>query len=110
MSINLPCSDEMPEPCLSRRSLRVHAVLKSIGLLVLPQRWMKIVKEINNDRHARGRVIFDILNEPDAAGLRWELSSNTSIPSVTTTYLRFMDMAHAINPGVPAHGLPLAWF
>ena len=63
------------------------------------QRWKKIVTEINKDRYARGRVIFDILNEPDAYGLRWELSHNPAIPSVTTSYLRFMDMAHAIHTG-----------
>lgn len=72
------------------------------------QRWKKIVWEINKDRHARGRVIFDILNEPQAYGLQWELSSNPRIPSMTTTYLRFMDMAHAINPSAPTRESPLA--
>ena len=52
---------------------------------------------INKDPYARGRVIFDILNEPDAYGLRWEVSSNPHVPSITTNYLRFMDMASSIN-------------
>ena len=52
---------------------------------------------INSDPYARGRVIFDILNEPDSYGLRWETSSNPAVPSVSTNYIRFMDMAHRIN-------------
>ena len=65
------------------------------------QRWKKIVHAINRDPYAKGRVIYDILNEPDASDLRWEYSSNASSPSVTSNYLSFMDMAHAINPSAP---------
>ncbi len=61
------------------------------------QRWKTIVTAINKDPYARGRVIFDILNEPDAYGLRWEVSKNPHVPSITTNYLRFMDMASKIN-------------
>ena len=61
------------------------------------QRWKAIVTAINKDPYARGRVIFDILNEPDAYGLRWETSNNAHVPSITTNYLRFMDMASSIN-------------
>ena len=61
------------------------------------QRWKTIVTAINKDPYARGRVIFDILNEPDAYGLRWEVSKNPNVPSITTNYLRFMDMASKIN-------------
>ncbi len=61
------------------------------------QRWKAIVTAINKDPYARGRVIFDILNEPDAYGLRWEVSQNPHVPSITTNYLRFMDMASNIN-------------
>ena len=61
------------------------------------QRWKAIVTAINRDPYARGRVIFDIMNEPDSRGLRWETSSSPHVPSIGTNYLRFMDMASSIN-------------
>ena len=36
-------------------------------LRAVRQRWIKVVNEINKDQYSRRRVIFDILNEPDAA-------------------------------------------
>ena len=70
---------------------------QGLTLRMSAQRWKAIVTAINKDPYARGRVIFDILNEPDAYGLRWEVSSNPHVPSITTNYIRFMDMASKIN-------------
>lgn len=41
------------------------------ALLFPLQRWIKIVGEINKDNYSKRRVIFDILNEPDAV-VRWQ--------------------------------------
>ena len=95
----------MLHPIKSRERHRTYEILGP-RLLVPLQRWKTIVQEINKDAYAKGRVIFDILSEPEAYGLRWETSNNASLPSLSTSYLRFMDMAHAINPSAHLDRLP----
>lgn len=48
---------------------------RALNVMMPLQRWKIIVHAINKDHYAKGRVIFDIVNEPDVHGLRWEESS-----------------------------------
>ena len=59
------------------------------------QRYKQLLRDVNKDAVARGRVIFDILNEPDQSGLRWE--------QVGDWYHRVMAYGHAINPSEWMH-------
>ena len=56
------------------------------------------------DAASAARTVFDILNEPDVHGLRWEAHTNGSgyhLPSVADVYHQIMAMGHRINPGAP---------
>ena len=46
--------------------------------------------------------MFDILNEPDSLGLRWEAhtsAAGAALPSVADAYHQVMAAGYAVNPG-----------
>lgn len=54
------------------------------------------------DPVSAARTTFDILNEPDVHGLRWEAHINATghhMPSVAGVYHQILAMGHGINPG-----------
>ncbi len=60
------------------------------------QDWVKLVTAISQDPVSKGKLIIDILNEPDNFGIRWEASGNT--PALGDLYLALMDAVYPINP------------
>jgi hypothetical protein len=58
--------------------------------------WSRLAGALNRDPSIRGRVIFDILNEPDQFGVRWEGSNRK--PALKDLYLRAMDAIEAVAP------------
>jgi aryl-phospho-beta-D-glucosidase BglC (GH1 family) len=59
-------------------------------------RWTTLVQYLVQDANTRDHVMFDLLNEPDSFGLKWEDQGNQ--PGMTTLYLRAMDAIDAIHP------------
>ncbi len=60
------------------------------------------MEAVASDPASAARTVFDILNEPDVHGLRWEAHTNTSgyrMPAVADVYDQILAMGHAINPG-----------
>ena len=54
------------------------------------------------DPASRARTLFDILNEPDVRGMRWEAYTNASgyaMPGAADIYHQMLDIGHSINPG-----------
>ena len=54
------------------------------------------------DSASAARTIFDILNEPDVHGLRWEAHTDAAgrrMPSVADVYHQMLAIGHGINPG-----------
>lgn len=56
------------------------------------EQWVDIVSRISVDPVAAGRLLVDILNEPDGRGFGWDI--------VRPLYLGVMDAVHQVNPGV----------
>ena len=57
------------------------------------------------DPASAARTVFDVLNEPDVHGLRWEAHTNVNgyhMPSVADVYHQILAMGYAINPGAAA--------
>ncbi len=54
------------------------------------------------DPASKARTVFDILNEPDSLGLRWEAHTNATgaaLPSVADAYHQVIAAGYAVNPG-----------
>lgn len=49
---------------------RSHSIENEVSA---PQGWTDIMTRVNADEYARAYTIFDILNEPDARNLRWQV-------------------------------------
>jgi aryl-phospho-beta-D-glucosidase BglC (GH1 family) len=58
--------------------------------------WVELVTAIEASPAARGRLMIDLLNEPDNYGLRWE--STDSRMGLGDYYLKAMDAIYAVNP------------
>lgn len=58
--------------------------------------WQRLLKAVTVDPQVAPRIIVDVLNEPDAAGLRWEAQGTK--PGMTEVYLGAMDALHKISP------------
>ena len=73
------------------------------------QGWQRIMTAIAADPESRARTVFDILNEPDSLGLRWEAHTNASgvaLLSVADAYHEIMAAGYATNPGAAVYGVP----
>ena len=70
------------------------------------QGWTRIAKAVNADSRVANRVIYDVLNEPDAFGLKFEPKSGK--PGMRDLYLKSFDAIYAVNPGRPAYAAYLA--
>lgn len=57
--------------------------------------WKQLATSIAADPVASNYVMFDILNEPDSKGLRWEAANGK--PGVGDLYLRAMDAINSVN-------------
>jgi hypothetical protein len=68
-----------------------------------PQGWTRIAKAVNADSRVANRVIYDVLNEPDAFGLAFEPKNGK--PGMRDLYLKSFDAIYAVNPGAPAHAV-----
>ena len=59
------------------------------------------MEAVAQDPVARARTLFDILNEPDVAQLRWEPYTNSSgfaVPGVADIYHQMLDISYEVNP------------
>ena len=65
---------------------------------MIVQGWTRIAKAVNTDSAVANRVFYDILNEPDAFGLRWEAANGN--PAMKDLYFAAWDAIHAVNPGM----------
>lgn len=73
------------------------------------QGWTRIAKAVNADTRVANRVIYDVLNEPDAFGVAFEPKNGK--PGMRDLYLKSFDAIYAVNPGascsrisaIPAH-------
>lgn len=61
------------------------------------QGWTRIAKAVNADSRVANRVIYDVLNEPDAFGLKFEPKGGK--PGMRDLYLKSFDAIYAVNPG-----------
>lgn len=57
--------------------------------------WAALAKELLQDPDTAGRVIFDILNEPDLLEIRWESSNGK--PALKDLYLEVMDKIYEVS-------------
>ncbi|KAK9822501.1 hypothetical protein WJX81_005272 [Elliptochloris bilobata] len=58
---------------------------------------VQLLGDIHANPISRGRVMVDLLNEPDARGLRW----TGSTPDMTTLYLAVMDTLYTARTPAP---------
>ncbi len=65
------------------------------------QGWQRIAAAINADSTISNRVLYDVLNEPDAFGVRFEMQNGR--PGMKDLYLAAFDAIYAINPGATAN-------
>lgn len=61
------------------------------------QGWTRIANAVNADAVVANRVIYDVLNEPDAFGVRFE--SQNGRPGMKDLYFSAFDAIYAVNPG-----------
>ena len=70
--------------------------------MAFAQGWRRIMEAVAADPVSAARTVFDILNEPDVHGLRWEAHTSATgyhMPSVADVYHQILAMGHTINPG-----------
>lgn len=60
------------------------------------EQWVILATAIAQDPIAKEQVMFDLLNEPDNFGIRWEAANNK--PGLKDLYLSAMDVLHQIDP------------
>lgn len=72
------------------------------SFLHLRQGWTRIAKAVNADTKVANRVIYDVLNEPDAFGLGFEPKNGK--PGMRDLYLKSFDAIYAVNPGAGCSG------
>ena len=65
------------------------------------QGWRRIARAVNSDPVVARRCFYDVLNEPDAFGVRFEAREGR--PAMKDLYLQVFDAIYAINPGVLPH-------
>ena len=64
-----------------------------------PTQWSELVASLTKAYpEAAALCIADLLNEPDAFGVRWEAQGDK--PGAGDLYLAAMDAVHAVNPGM----------
>ena len=56
------------------------------------------MRDVSKDQWMSANVIFDFLNEPDAAGLTWE-GKRLDGKGLGYWYHQVMGISHQINPG-----------
>ena len=80
--------------------------------------WRKLWTYITQQpdfQFVKGRLILDLINEPDCASLHWQRTSAKNIPSATETYIALMDSLYRVsNPlflieGTGQTGYNLCW-
>ncbi len=59
------------------------------------QYWVQLVLALSDDPDIQGKLMIDILNEPDNFGIRWEASGGK--PALKDLYLSAMDALYPIN-------------
>jgi len=66
------------------------------------QGWQHIMTAVAAEPASKARTVFDILNEPDSLGLRWEAhtsAAGAALPSVADAYHSVMAAGYSVNPG-----------
>ncbi|MBA3237641.1 MAG: cellulase family glycosylhydrolase [Parachlamydiaceae bacterium] len=58
--------------------------------------WVRLAKAIAKDPISKDHVMFDLLNEPDNFGIRWESSGDK--PGLEDLYLSSMDALYNVDP------------
>lgn len=62
------------------------------------QGWTRIAKAVNADTKVSNRIVYDVLNEPDVFGLKFEPANGK--PGMRNLYFQSFDAIYAVNPGV----------
>ena len=58
--------------------------------------WEKLVKDLNANPNVSGKLLIDLINEPDAYNIRWEAANGN--PGLTDMYLRALDRLYPACP------------
>lgn len=58
--------------------------------------WEKLVKDLNANPTVSGKLLVDLINEPDAYNIRWEAANGN--PGLTDLYLRALDRLYPACP------------
>ncbi|KAK9822485.1 hypothetical protein WJX81_001062 [Elliptochloris bilobata] len=105
------CNEKLPNDSIYKRFLYVVSTLANNGFYVIVDNhlsydttyqngaqwaalWAQLLKDMIADPAVKNRVMIDIMNEPDARGIKWTGSS----PDATTLYLQAMDALYQVNP------------
>jgi hypothetical protein len=65
----------------------------------LPQGWLRVARAVNADPVVANRAFYDVLNEPDAFGVRFEPSNGR--PGMKDLYFLAFDAIYSVNPSAP---------
>jgi hypothetical protein len=68
------------------------------------QGWLRITRAVNSDPIVSNRVFYDVLNEPDAFGVRFEPANGR--PGMKDLYFLAFDAIYSVNPGAPVFACP----
>ncbi len=63
------------------------------------QGWTRLAKAVNADSKVSNRIVYDILNEPDAFNVKFEPQNGR--PGMRDLYFSAFDAIYAVNPGTP---------
>ena len=56
--------------------------------------WEKLTKDLNANPNVSGKLMIDLINEPDAYNIRWEAANGN--PGLTDMYLQALDRLYAV--------------
>lgn len=70
----------------------------------MTQGWTRIAKAVNADTTTSNRILYDVLNEPDAFGVKFEQQGN--VPGMRDLYFKAFDAIYNVNPSVHCHPAP----
>ena len=71
------------------------------------QGWLRIARAVNSDPVVSNRVFYDVLNEPDAFGVRFEPVNGR--PGMKDLYFLAFDAIYSVNPSAPVLACPAAY-
>lgn len=92
-----------PHKPLIRISVCVRALQTTRHRHIVTQGWTRIAKAVNADTTTSNRILYDVLNEPDAFGVKFEQQGN--VPGMRDLYFKAFDAIYNVNPSAHCHTL-----